>query len=149
MSNKKSGKKNHSSVPAAPDEMFTSDYGMTKWHWLVRHRENFRLGKNTEIGNFSVFGCEHGVTIEDGVKVGYHCVVMSESTVDGRKGAVVLKKNCKIGANSVIMPGITVGEGAVVGACSFVNKSVPAREVWAGVPAKKIYSSARKIGKRR
>lgn len=134
-------------TPLAPDGIFVDEYGMTKWHWLARHRQNFRLGKGTEIGNFSVIGCEHGVTIEDGVKVGYHCVVMSESTVDGRKGPVLLKKGCKIGANTVIMPGVTVGEGAVVGACSFVNKNIPAGEVWAGVPAKKIYGSIKQIQK--
>ncbi len=145
----KNTSKHSSGVPVAPNEIFVDEYGMTKWHWLVRHRQNFRLGKNTEIGNFSVIGCEHGVTIEDGVKVGYHCVIMSESTVDGKKGAVLLKKGCKIGANTVIMPGVTVGEGAVVGACSFVTKNIPAGQVWAGVPAKKIYSSTKGIGKKK
>jgi acetyltransferase-like isoleucine patch superfamily enzyme len=51
---------------------------------------------------------------------------------------VVLKKNCRIGTHSVIMPGVTVGEDAVVGAFSFVNQDVPAGQVVVGVPAKLI-----------
>jgi len=113
-----------------------TEFGWTKWWWLVRHRENFKLGKNTEIAPLVVIGCEHGVEIEDNVKIGYGAVIISDSTVDGKKGRVVLKKNCKIGANSVIMPNTVVGENSVVGALSFVNKNIPPNEVWYGRPAK-------------
>jgi acetyltransferase-like isoleucine patch superfamily enzyme len=40
--------------------------------------------------------------------------------------------------NSVVMPGVTVGEGAVVGACSFVNRDVAPYKIAAGVPARVI-----------
>lgn len=43
-----------------------------------------------------------------------------------------------IGASSVILPGITVGDGAIVGAGSIVTHDVPAGEVWAGNPARRI-----------
>jgi galactoside O-acetyltransferase len=43
-----------------------------------------------------------------------------------------------VGANAVVMPGVTIGEGAVVGAGAVVTKDVPAWEVWAGNPARKI-----------
>lgn len=115
-----------------------TDYGMTQWHWLVRHKENFKLGKDVQIGNFTVIGCEEGVTIEDNVKVGYHCVIMSYSSIDNRMGKVVLKENCKIGANSVILPDITIGENSIVGANSLVTKSIPKNELWYGSPAKFI-----------
>lgn len=118
--------------------IYLNEYGLTKWHWLVRHKEKLKLGKNTEIGSFTVIGCEYGVEIQDDVKIGYHCTIMSDSTVDNKHGKVILKKGCKIGANSVIMPGVTIGENAVVGANSFVNKDVPEGEVWAGTPAKLI-----------
>lgn len=114
------------------------DYGMTQWYWLVRFTENFELGENVEIGNFTVIGCEHGVKVEDNVKIGYHCVIMSDSTVDNKKGKVILKKGCRIGANSVVMPGITVGENSIIGANSFVNRDISANEMWAGSPAKFI-----------
>ena len=51
---------------------------------------------------------------------------------------VVLKDGCDIGVGSVICPGVTVGEGAIIGAGSVVNKDIPNFEVWAGVPVRKI-----------
>ena len=50
---------------------------------------------------------------------------------------MVLKKNCKIGSHSKIMPGVTVGENAVVGAHSFVNRDVGEGEVVFGVPVRR------------
>ena len=46
-----------------------TEYGLTQWYWLVRHRENFKLGKDVQIGNFTVIGCEYGVEIQDNVKI--------------------------------------------------------------------------------
>ncbi|EIW91182.1 transferase hexapeptide repeat protein [Capnocytophaga sp. oral taxon 412 str. F0487] len=51
---------------------------------------------------------------------------------------VVLKKGCWVGANSIILAGVTIGENAVVGAGSVVTKSIPDRTVAVGVPAKVI-----------
>lgn len=55
---------------------------------------------------------------------------------------VLLKRGCWVGANTVILPGVTVGENSVVGAGSVVTRSVPDGTVVAGCPAKEI----RKIG---
>lgn len=49
---------------------------------------------------------------------------------------VVLKKGCWIGANTIILPGVTIGENAVVGAGSIVTKSIPKQVVAVGNPAK-------------
>ena len=62
----------------------------------------------------------------------------SESTIDNKVGQIILKKNCKIGSHSVIMPGVIVGENSIVGAFSFVNKDVQENVVAAGVPIKII-----------
>ena len=51
---------------------------------------------------------------------------------------ILLKKGCLIGMESFIMPGVTVGEGAIVGAGSLVTKDVPAWTITAGRPAKVI-----------
>jgi acetyltransferase-like isoleucine patch superfamily enzyme len=51
---------------------------------------------------------------------------------------VILKRGCWVGANAVILPGITVGENAVVGAGSVVTRSIAARMLAAGNPAKTI-----------
>ncbi|MEK7124529.1 MAG: acyltransferase [Patescibacteria group bacterium] len=110
----------------------------TKYGWLVRHAENFKLGKKTDIGAFTFIAANYGVIIEDLVQVGSHCSIYSISTIDDKKGKVVLKKNCRIGTHSVVMPGVTIGENSIIGAFSFVNKSIPANVVAYGIPAKVI-----------
>lgn len=55
-----------------------------------------------------------------------------------KRATTVIMKNAFVGVNAVIMPGVVVGENAVIGAGAVVTKSVPANEVWAGVPARKI-----------
>lgn len=111
---------------------------LTKWHWLVSHVKNLKLGKNTDIGAFTYINAKNGVVIEDEVQIGSHCSIYSVSTIDNKDGKVVLKKNCKIGSHSVVMPGVTVGGNSVVGAFSFINKNLPANVVACGVPAKVI-----------
>ena len=112
--------------------------GMTQWFWRVTHRENFSLGSHVEIGSFTIIDAMNSVNIEDNVKIGWNCTIMSNSTIDGKKGKIILKEGCSIGANSVIFPNVTVGENAIIGANSLVNCNIPKNEVWAGTPAKKI-----------
>ena len=50
----------------------------------------------------------------------------------------MLKKNCKIGTHSVIMPGLTIGENSLIGAFTFVDKDVPANVIAFGIPVKVI-----------
>lgn len=111
---------------------------MTKWNWMVQHKKGLKLGRETDIGVFTYINAKYGVTIEERVQIGSHCSIYSVSTIDNKKGKVVLKKNCRIGSHSVIMPGVTVGENSFVGAFSFVNKDIPANVVAAGVPARVI-----------
>lgn len=61
-----------------------------------------------------------------------------DNKIDNKKGRMVLNKNCKIGAHSVIMPGVTIGENSIIGAFSFVNKNIPANVVAYGIPVKII-----------
>ena len=108
----------------------------TEWGWMVRHADRFRLGRLTDIGAFTYIQAQNGVTIEDEVQVGSHCAIYSVSTIDGKAGAVTLRRACRIGSHCVVMPGVTVGEGAIVGACSFVTEDVPAGATAFGVPAR-------------
>lgn len=110
--------------------------GMTQWGWRVSYRENFKLGDNVEIGTFTMIDARHGVEIEDEVKIGFGCSILSHSSIDKKSGQVILRRGCKLGANSVVMPGIEIGENAVVGANSFVNRNIPPGEIWFGSPAK-------------
>lgn len=109
---------------------------LTKYNWLVQNKDGLQLGYKTDIGAFTYINAKNGVVIEDFVQIGSHCAIYSISTIDGKEGQVALKKNCKIGSHSVIMPGVTIGENSVIGACSFVNKDIPADVIAFGVPAK-------------
>ena len=109
---------------------------LNKFHWLVFHKEKLQLGKNIDIGAFTLLDASEEIIIEDGVKIGSHCAIYSRTEIDQKKGRVVLKKKSAIGSHCVIMPGVTVGENSIVGAMSFVNKDIPANEVWVGAPAR-------------
>ncbi|MBU1630167.1 acyltransferase [Patescibacteria group bacterium] len=111
---------------------------LTKWNWLVQHVENLKLGSLIDIGAFTYINAKHGVIIEDDVQIGSHCSIFSISTIDDKWGPVVLKKNCRIGTHSVVMPGVSIGENSIIGACSFVNKDIPPNSVAYGVPAKVV-----------
>ena len=110
----------------------------TEFNWVVQHKDKFKLGYKTDIGAFTYINAKYGVIIEDYVQIGSHCSIYSISTIDKKEGQVKLRKNCKIGSHSILMPGVTIGENAIVGAFSFVNKDIPANVVAAGVPAKVI-----------
>ena len=111
---------------------------LTKFNWMVQNKNGLKLGYKTDIGAFTYINAKNGVIVEDFVQIGSHCSLYSISTIDNKGGKITLKKNCKIGSHSLIMPGVTIGENAVIGAFSFVNKDVPDNVVAAGVPIKII-----------
>ena len=111
---------------------------LTKYHWLVQNSENLKLGCKTDIGAFTYINARFGVVLEDGVQVGSHCSLYSVSTIDNKQGKVVLKKNCKVGSHSTVMPGVTIGANSIIGAHSFVTSDIPDNCVAVGVPAKII-----------
>ena len=111
---------------------------LTKWNWMVQGVKNLKLGKNTDIGAFVYINANAGVVIEDNVQIGGGVKIYSVSTIDNKKGKVILKKNCKIGANSIITPGVTIGENSIIGALSFVNGDIPDNVMAFGIPAKVI-----------
>ena len=110
----------------------------TKYNWVVQNKVGLKLGHRTDIGAFSYINAKAGVTIEDEVQIGSHCSIYSVSTIDEMEAPVVLKRNCRIGTHSSVMPGVTVGENSIVGAHSFVIRDIPANCVAFGVPAKVV-----------
>jgi acetyltransferase-like isoleucine patch superfamily enzyme len=106
------------------------------------------FGKHTTIGKnvFINHGCSFldlgGITIEDEVLIGPKVSLITENhPVDptNRKSLdlakIVIKKNAWIGAGAIILPGVTVGENAIVAAGAVVNKDVADNTIVGGVPA--------------
>ena len=57
-----------------------------------------------------------------------------------------VKRGASIGANALLFPGITIGEGAVIGSQAMVNADVPPRTIYVGVPARKMRTSTQMTG---
>ena len=111
---------------------------LTKWNWMVQGVKGLKLGKKTDIGAFTYINATNGVEIGDNVQIASHCSIYSISTIDGKKGKVVIKENACIGSHSVVMPGVTIGKNSIIGAFSFVNKDIPDNVIALGVPAKVV-----------
>lgn len=102
-----------------------------------------RLGKRVFINHDCTLLDLGGITIEDDVLIGPKVSLISENhPLDpaDRKSLVVhrvlIKRNAWIGAGAIILPGVTVGENAVVAAGAVVHKDVPPNTVVGGVPAR-------------
>ena len=103
------------------------------------------IGKNVFINHACSFLDMGGITIEDHVLIGPRVNIVTENhpldPTDRRAlvtQPVVIKRNAWIGAGATILPGVTIGENAVVAAGAVVSKDVPANTVVGGVPAKFI-----------
>ncbi len=111
---------------------------LTVYNWIVQNKDGLKLGFATDIGAFSYINAKYGVEIEDEVQIGSHCSIYSVSTIDNKQGKVILKKNCKIGSHSTVLPNVTIGENSIIGAHSLVISDIPSNVIAFGVPAKII-----------
>ena len=111
---------------------------MTKYNWIAQHIQSFELGYKTDIGAFSYINAKYGVVLEDYVQIGSHCSIYSVSTIDNKQGTVHLKRNCKIGSHSTVMPNVCIGENSIIGANSLVLEDIPSNVIAFGIPAKVI-----------
>ena len=111
---------------------------LTKFNYIVAYPDNLKTGRYFDIGAFSYLQAAKGIVIENDVEIGGGCHIYSETTIDMKQGTVTLKNNCKIGAHCVVMPGVTIGSNSVIGACSFVNKDIPADVIAYGTPCKVV-----------
>ena len=109
---------------------------------------NINYGPGVALGRdcFLNFGCTllalGGITIEDDVFIGPHCVLATEYHPEDPASRhslltkpIVVKRNAWLGAGVTILAGVTVGENAVVAAGAVVTKDVPANTIVGGVPA--------------
>jgi len=109
-----------------------------------------RLGNHVEINNFSIINGTGGVDIGDDTLIGPGVRIISYQhqysagqlirTQSAEKGSIRIGHDCWIGANAVILAGITIGNGSVVGAGAVVTRDVPENQIAFGVPARIIVS---------
>jgi acetyltransferase-like isoleucine patch superfamily enzyme len=129
---------------------------------------NIKIGSRTFIGRSNLI-CYRSVTIGDDVIMSWgitvvdhdsHCIEWEKRRTDvsdwirGRKNwkdvsnaPVVISDKAWIGFNVSVLKGVTIGEGAVVGACSVVTRDVPAYCLVVGNPAKVVRQLVRKEAK--
>lgn len=107
--------------------------------------KNLKIGRGVFINASCEFQDQGGITIGDGTLVGPMVMIATinhdpapEKRADLCPRPVVIGKDVWIGGHASILPGVTIGDGAVVGAGAVVTKDVPPRAVVAGVPARVI-----------
>lgn len=115
----------------------------------VNNGASLIIGSNIGISN-STICAKSGISIGNNVTIGAGASILDsdfhpldpEARKKGGEGTISLpiciQDNVFIGANATILKGVTIGSGAVIGACSVVTRNVPAGEIWAGNPAKFI-----------
>ncbi len=119
----------------------------TKIGTFVEIQKNAKIGANCKISSHT-FICE-GVEIEDGCFIGHNVTFINDlfprATVEGgglqteddwKVVATIVKRGASIGSSATILCGVTIGEGAIVGAGSVVTKDVEPFTIVAGNPAR-------------
>ena len=107
--------------------------------------KNITVGKNVFINSGCCFQDQGGIIIGDGVQIGHQVVfatinhgISPEKRGDHHFKPVRVGNRVWIGAHATILPGVTIGDGAIVAAGAVVTKDVPANTIVGGVPAKVI-----------
>lgn len=124
------------------DGVFLGKYAFIQ----ARHDGYCKIGNKVWIGPYTYFDAR-ALIIDDCVGIGPGTKILgSEHTGDPKDLPIIqtdliikpvrICRNCDIGINTVILPGVTIGEGSIVGAGAVVTKDVEPNTIVAGVPAK-------------
>ena len=124
--------------------------GDTKTILFAKGNSTIVIGDHAGISNTAIVALDR-IEIENDVMIGAGCKIydhdfhsvhyeerMKTEDSDVKTKPVKIKMGAFVGAHSIILKGVTVGEKSVVGAGSVVTKSIPDNEIWAGNPAKFI-----------
>lgn len=123
----------------------------SSFHWRARFYRPSRLkvGNNSIIGNDAMLDARNGITIGDNVSLsmGVWVWTLEHDPQDpwyaAIGGPVVINDYAWVSCRVVILPGVTIGEGAVVAAGAVVTKDVPPYSIVGGAPAKVIGERSR------
>ncbi|HPJ17028.1 MAG TPA: acyltransferase [Candidatus Woesebacteria bacterium] len=106
--------------------------------------ENISIGHNTIIGDHCFLDGRAKLTIGSHVDIASQVLIyndehnLSDPNFGNSFAPVTINDYVFIGPRAIILPGVTIGKGAVVAAGAIVTKDIPDFEIWGGVPAKKI-----------
>ena len=113
---------------------------------IAKRGGKISIGKNVGISGSTVYAWNH-IEIGDNTLIGANCKILDSDlhplTVEERNSnnwdavktaPIKIGKNCFIGCNCLILKGVTIGDGAVIGAGSVVTKDIPAGATAAGNP---------------
>lgn len=122
-----------------------------KWieHKGFKHGKNFNLEKGANIDSAfcDEISCGNNVTLTKDVYILALDASMKKLLGKTKVGKVQIGNNVFVGAKTVILPGVSIGDNVVIAANSSVTKSVPSNEVWGGVPARFIMTTPEFIAK--
>ena len=107
--------------------------------------KNIKIGKNVFINACCRFQDQGGIEIGDGSLIGHNTTIATlnhdfnpDKRANLHPSPVKIGKNVWIGSDCTILPGVEIGDGAVIGAGSVVTKNVPANSIAVGNPARVI-----------
>jgi acetyltransferase-like isoleucine patch superfamily enzyme len=114
------------------------------WKSALYRTIGIRVGRQVAIGlgvTLDVFFPQL-ISLGDNSIIGYNTVILAHEFLvkELRTGPVTIGEDVMIGANVTILPGVHIGDGATVSACSLVNADVPPGAMVGGVPARPIGS---------
>lgn len=121
-----------------------------KFDGIYQPGPSITIGDDVFLGAGCEFNVRAGVTIGNQSLIASGCKFIDHDHAfasrdipmkhqeGGAEKAIVLEEDVWLGANVIILKGVTIGRGAIIAAGSVVTKPVGAFEIWAGVPAKKI-----------
>jgi acetyltransferase-like isoleucine patch superfamily enzyme len=120
-----------SSYSDIPGQLIIEDNAIIGSHANIRATGGkIHIGKNALIAQqVSLIASNHKISNEQ---------LYWDSPWDEAKTGVLIDENVWIGAGVTVLPGCSIGKNSVIGAGSVVTKSIPANEIWVGVPAKKL-----------
>jgi Acetyltransferase (isoleucine patch superfamily) len=130
--------------------LFKNPIGVNRCSFATEKNAVIYIGKNVGMTSVVIYAKEEvivgdNVFLGAGVKIydtDFHSLEFKDRSelgdINAKSKKVILNEGCFIGSNATILKGVVVGSKSIVGAGSIVTTSIPASEVWAGVPARFI-----------
>lgn len=128
---------------------------------IISDNGYLNIGSHVHIGAFSHILASNGVELKDfsglsqGVKIysktdDYSGNSLTNPTIPNeyksfKKGKIIIKEHAIVGANSVILPNVVIGEGVSIGALSLVSTNLASWTMYYGNPLKKIANRSKKL----